>query len=258
MVYHRFLSSLLTAPLPPDAGPPPPTRPTPFPWNDFYAARSLSPTLPFSPLFLSSIQPILIGSSLDIFLGEATTLAEFVAALQLFGELLGGSEAKGPLDDTLEISYRLRNTVTRKWAPRRASLQARKTPLLEDTDEDEPNARAAKRARSATNPISTPSPPRRLPSSARLASPPPRPRLPSPSPPPEEILEGTLIGVEQFQYDESELSAHLKDVLQLWRGEREPRGVGVENTGRCRFVFRNLSGLQTWLLTGFVRQTLRV
>ncbi|KAL8292472.1 hypothetical protein RQP46_001084 [Phenoliferia psychrophenolica] len=365
MLYHRFLSSLLTRPYPPSASSPPSsssesTRPTPFPWTTFFLSLSLDPTLPFSPPFLLSIQPILTGSSLEPFLSSATTLDAFVGVLQTFGELLGGNEERGPLDDMLEISYRLRNTVRRKKVNRRkereeaelrkaieASLvgirgggagmgdgdeeeemrraieeslrsveggkeveqDAIEEPMLVDDDEDAALADASipflvqphlispgrlstfmdieedlvplhdpldlppnSQATSSTTPLAivasssrhshslrrnpSAAPSLYLPSPPSLTSPrpskrsksntPPPPPPPIPTPPPsvppeaadeeeeDEILEGTLIGTEQFLYDEQELSQHLTSVLQLWRGEREPRGVGEAETGRCR------------------------
>jgi hypothetical protein len=60
----------------------------------------------------------------------------------------------------------------------------------------------------------------------------------APSPPPsslpEELKEGTQIGVERFRFNALELTAWLERVAKLWKGEREPRGVSLEQTKRCR------------------------
>lgn len=125
MLYHLMLSSLLTRPLPP-ATPTPPGRPAPFPWPHLYASLSISPNLPLSYAFLSSIQPILLGSPLlGTMVGAATTLQAFVEAVWAFGEMLGANEQKGPLEDTLEISYRLRNSMKRTWRAGRKSARER-------------------------------------------------------------------------------------------------------------------------------------
>ena len=93
---------------------------------------------------------------------------------------------------------------------------------------------------------STPPPKRPRPVSPDINStseepaPPPSPGTPPPSPP-EEILEGTLIGTERFENKPGELDQWLKDVTSLWKGEREPRGVSLDQTSRCRrVVFRSL------------------
>jgi len=42
-----------------------------------------------------------------------------------------------------------------------------------------------------------------------------------------------IIGTKKFKYSEAILKAHLDSVLSWWHGEREPRGVDIENVGRC-------------------------
>ncbi|KAI5474434.1 Defects-in-morphology protein 1-like, mitochondrial protein [Pseudohyphozyma bogoriensis] len=60
--------------------------------------------------------------------------------------------------------------------------------------------------------------------------PPPTPSLPpliapEPSPPPEELIEeGSLIGIETFDFSQPELDAFIDGAIKLWKGEREPVG----------------------------------
>jgi exonuclease V len=42
-----------------------------------------------------------------------------------------------------------------------------------------------------------------------------------------------IIGRKTFDFDEVAMQAHVRDVLQWWRGERPPRGVEVEHSRRC-------------------------
>ncbi|KAL5533627.1 hypothetical protein ACEPAG_87 [Sanghuangporus baumii] len=42
-----------------------------------------------------------------------------------------------------------------------------------------------------------------------------------------------IIGTKKFQYDEGLLSAHLSSVLAWWHGKRPPKGVSIEDVGRC-------------------------
>jgi exonuclease V len=42
-----------------------------------------------------------------------------------------------------------------------------------------------------------------------------------------------IIGRKIFDFDEAAMQAHVRDVLQWWRGERRPRGVEVEHSRRC-------------------------
>ena len=42
--------------------------------------------------------------------------------------------------------------------------------------------------------------------------------------------EGKIIGTDRFRYDQATLDAHLTDIAQFWRSEREPRGVSIDNT----------------------------
>lgn len=44
---------------------------------------------------------------------------------------------------------------------------------------------------------------------------------------------GSIIGRHRFQHDTTLLDDHLASVLQYWRGEREPIGVQLVDTGRC-------------------------
>lgn len=359
MLYHRLLSSLLTPPSSTTSS----TAPSPFDWPRLFAQLSLDPSTPFTTAFLTSIQPVLVGSSLEATLGSASTLAEFIIALQRYGETLGAKEGiRGPFEEALEINYRLRNNV-RKWKPRKMSrkeleeedlkraieeslcaeanrnnvatagedeadlaralaMSSEENTLAQEVkkviqlDDDNPveaaeealmktldaeveailyiadvslpvpppnrdtidlastpsspsaiadlpsNSQAAppselryslRRRRPTTsaseninphNPLASPSTPpfKRLrpappPLSPSKPSTPPafRAELSSPPPsPPEEILEGSLIGTEKFRNDPKDLDAWLRDVTSLWMGEKEPRGVSLEQTSRCR------------------------
>ena len=46
--------------------------------------------------------------------------------------------------------------------------------------------------------------------------------------------DGSIIGTKLFQMDDRELDRHLAKDLQWWKGEREPRGVDVEEAFKCR------------------------
>lgn len=47
--------------------------------------------------------------------------------------------------------------------------------------------------------------------------------------------DGAILGVRTFLYEESVLSAYLEDGLRWWRGERDARGVCVEEAYKCGF-----------------------
>jgi exonuclease V len=46
---------------------------------------------------------------------------------------------------------------------------------------------------------------------------------------------GRVIGTRSFEYDWKELEPYVKDVMKWWKGEREPRGVEIEEAVKCRF-----------------------
>jgi exonuclease V len=46
--------------------------------------------------------------------------------------------------------------------------------------------------------------------------------------------DGSIIGTKVFCMDDQELDQHLAKDLQWWKGEREPRGVDVEEAFKCR------------------------
>lgn len=376
MLYHRLLSSLLTptpSADPSDVSPSPqPDCPAPFDWPRLYTHLSLDPAAPFTEPFLTSIQPVVVGSSLESSLSSARTLEQFVVALQRYGETLGAKlSVRGPFEPELEIHYRLRNSQ-RKWKAKKKSRKEREEEDLKraiaeslsaseggrnvatagEDEEDLARALAMSLEQSkleptvveeivkleAHNPVDlrqdsameeldavaeavpfiadvsllvpprdgkalVPTPPASpppgadvasLPSNSQAAPPlappadsrynlrrrrhttissseivnpaipplispstppskrlrpapppltpataPPRAESPTPPPsPPEELLEGTIIGTERFKKDPAELSAWLGDVTSLWKGEREPRGVSLEQTSRCRCVPR--------------------
>ena len=45
---------------------------------------------------------------------------------------------------------------------------------------------------------------------------------------------GTKIGVESFRYNERVLDAWTTKMLDFWTGKREPEGVPLEETHKCR------------------------
>lgn len=47
--------------------------------------------------------------------------------------------------------------------------------------------------------------------------------------------DGAILGVKTFLYEENVLSAYLEDGLRWWRGERDARGVCVEEAYKCGF-----------------------
>lgn len=119
MLYHQLLTSLLITP--PKSSfllPSSQSLPQPFSWTTLYSKLSLDPNLPLSPTYLTSILPVIIGSSLELSIGLASTLGQYVEVLQSYGKRLSGNE-KGPFENRLEISYRLRNNVSRfNWKER--------------------------------------------------------------------------------------------------------------------------------------------
>lgn len=46
---------------------------------------------------------------------------------------------------------------------------------------------------------------------------------------------GTVIGTRSFAYAAGELERYVRDVMRWWKGEREPRGVEIEEAGKCRW-----------------------
>lgn len=47
--------------------------------------------------------------------------------------------------------------------------------------------------------------------------------------------DGAILGIKTFLYEEGVLSAYLEDGLRWWRGERDARGVCVEEAYKCGF-----------------------
>ena len=45
---------------------------------------------------------------------------------------------------------------------------------------------------------------------------------------------GTLIGRRSFAFDEAKIDAYVKDEMRWWKGERETRGVEIEEAFKCR------------------------
>lgn len=325
-----------------------------FDWNRLYTHVGLDPDDELTVEFRSSVQPVISTLSLEHVLSGSRTLSHFALALEHYGALLGAVAGVGPLEQNLEIVYRLRQTVP-KWKPRKPSrkeraelelqravaesLKAAARGYIPDEDEEDAaraltfslednsleapvQAEVARLAELDVNPIEedidpmldvtfdgSPSitadttsrrhssqnstlrtspdmeidlpsnsqnlaladrytlRPRRRADVARQQpfrqsqgykelSPPVQPRIhpkppaeveersgsardksPSSSPPPsppEQIKEGTQIGVERFRYNAEELDGWLEQVARLWKGEREPQGVSLEQTKRCR------------------------
>ncbi|KAJ3895139.1 exonuclease V [Lentinula edodes] len=42
-----------------------------------------------------------------------------------------------------------------------------------------------------------------------------------------------IIGTKQFEFDAKCLDEYLEDILKWWNGDRKPRGVSLEQSGRC-------------------------
>lgn len=282
MIYHRLFSILLTS-----ENSPVTSDVTPFPWSHFYETLALDPTASLSSAFLTSIAPILLGSSLGERLGHATTLADFITVLQSYDQLIRNDQGR-ILDSDLEISYRLRNTA-RGYKPRKtkkneSSIRRRKEPRTEEEEQiamaieeslrsaavnDEAEEIALAQALALSSVVDQdeemmyeksdsgsegdreivslllPSQPllndmeidlgtTQSITRSRYAELPPPARLRSPSPPPPDLEEGHLIGIETFPFDTVELDAWLASVTQLWRGERQPEGVSLDQTNRCR------------------------
>lgn len=47
--------------------------------------------------------------------------------------------------------------------------------------------------------------------------------------------DGSMIGAKSFLYDDIRLQAYVSDEMRWWKGEREARGVNVEEAFKCRF-----------------------
>jgi exonuclease V len=43
-----------------------------------------------------------------------------------------------------------------------------------------------------------------------------------------------VVGTSRFKYSEAVLGEYLKEIMQFWRGEREPVGVDIEDSNRCK------------------------
>ncbi|KAF5385244.1 hypothetical protein D9615_001136 [Tricholomella constricta] len=52
-----------------------------------------------------------------------------------------------------------------------------------------------------------------------------------------EIHDMPIIGTMEFKYEEPMLNNHLVRALQWWNGYREPQGVSLEDSRRCRWVW---------------------
>ncbi|CAE6466336.1 unnamed protein product [Rhizoctonia solani] len=65
----------------------------------------------------------------------------------------------------------------------------------------------------------------------------------SPSPSPPLVLDSRhergnsegVIGIVEFDHDDVLLDSHLSSVLDFWHDRRPPKGVDLEDTGRCRY-----------------------
>ncbi|EUC67023.1 defects in morphology protein 1precursor [Rhizoctonia solani AG-3 Rhs1AP] len=61
----------------------------------------------------------------------------------------------------------------------------------------------------------------------------------SPFPPPLDVRkrenDQNVIGVIEFDHNDALLDGHLTSVLDFWHDRRPPRGVDMEDTGRCRY-----------------------
>ncbi|KAM0792940.1 hypothetical protein ACM66B_002699 [Microbotryomycetes sp. NB124-2] len=98
-------------------------------------------------------------------------------------------------------------------------------------------ASSSKRERSISDLPPPPSPPvetRSAPASPQEAST-SKVRTSSSSSSPEQVqAAGTIIGTIKFRTNPQELDSWLEDVIKLWKSERPPRGVSLEQTKRCR------------------------
>lgn len=156
--------------------------------------------------------------------------------LEHYGEMMG------PLEQTVEISYRLRNTTK----VHRAKVKKVEPDLME-LDGEADLARAIEESlkesgSSSANIVIVDDVTAKLEADDVIMdiAGPPAENPPPPPLPPSPILEsytmnqGDLIGTEVFGFDEEELDNFLLKSTQLWRGEREPVGVGLDQTSRCR------------------------
>lgn len=46
---------------------------------------------------------------------------------------------------------------------------------------------------------------------------------------------GSVVGTRSFGYEGRELEGYVRDVMRWWKGEREPRGVEIEEAEKCRW-----------------------
>lgn len=145
MLYRRLISSLVSRPSCPIAvGPPTPSRES-LPWPRLYAHLGINPSTRLSDTFLDQIQPVIEGSHVVEILRDASTIEDFVVALQTYGDLMGSTSMHQPFESVLEISYRLRNTVkvtkprekTAEEVEKEDIAKAIAASLEDDEDEDE-------------------------------------------------------------------------------------------------------------------------
>lgn len=54
-----------------------------------------------------------------------------------------------------------------------------------------------------------------------------------------------IIGTTEFEFDQQLLDEYLVDIMKWWNGERNSRGVSLEQSGRCLYA-QLLLFLQTY------------
>ena len=47
-------------------------------------------------------------------------------------------------------------------------------------------------------------------------------------------IDGTILGMKTFLYDKKIIEEYVKDEIKWWKGEREARGVCIEEAFKCK------------------------
>ena len=160
------------------------------------------------------------------------------------------------VDPTLTLNYRQRETSRRKRRRRandgkRRAMNSQEEELnraiiasLAQADQEDPAlahaiAESLRYAQAAGTPISEQAPPqpKDSPSKRDAESDPDETDTKLDNCLEEETGRGSeLIGSASFVMDDAALDARLEKVLEWWHGIRQPEGVELEDTGRCKYV----------------------
>jgi exonuclease V len=222
MLYHRLLTGLVSVSPDPQA----------LDLRDFWSRVQVNPALTFSPQFCEESGLSIESTKVETEQAKAWSLNDLV---QLWMALVSSLEIEG-VETTLTLSYRSRESKNVKNQKSKTANQLAVQSTLEDimmaqaiqslqetgiTDE----ALFAKLVSESigNSDIGTPEP-----SKVDAGD------TESTAAEEEAKLHDNVIGYKTFSYDESLLTGHLTRVFEWWHGLRPPRGVDIEDSGRCR------------------------